>query len=131
MVLFFLLSWSKTGVGHSNSAKQADWALSRVVLLQSIILVNKNIRVRPMHGKQCASFSQKHVVKQGPQKIEALKKFCIFFHELCNTKSDFSLCILEFSCPDTKVERECLCQPTFRFYLNRYSQAYYIYTIYT
>lgn len=130
MVLFFLLSWSKTGVGHSNSAKQADWALSRVVLLQSIILVNKNIRVRPMHGKQCASFSQKHV-KQGPQKIEALKKFCIFFHELCNTKSDFSLCILEFSCPDTKVERECLCQPTFRFYLNRYSQAYYIYTIYT
>lgn len=50
---FFLLSWSNTVVGHSNSAKQADWALSRVVPLQSIIFVNKNIRVWPMHGKQC------------------------------------------------------------------------------
>lgn len=61
-----------------------------------------------MHGKQGTLSSQKHCVKQGSQETGALKKFCIFFHELCNNKSDFSLCILEqFALLDTKVEREC------------------------
>lgn len=76
---FFLLTWSNPGVGHSYSAKQGDWALSRIVPLQSIALVNKDIRLWPIHGKQCKSFSQKHRIKKIHRKSVRLKSSALSF----------------------------------------------------
>lgn len=82
MILFFPVDLKQSCGKTLESAKQADQVLSRVVPLQSIILVNKDIRVWPMHGEQCTSVLQKHCVKQGPKNIETLKKFYIFLSQI-------------------------------------------------